>query len=270
MLKITDPGYFLPQIRALSWGDVFMNGANTPQTIRGVCKKTGNKGDYVVKYRGAERMYPGACAKELIAACMANQMEFNVAEPAIIEISLEFVNSLIGNRLYKIASKSVGLNYGSTYIPNSSSFLNGNDYPDDSWLYLADIFAFDLLIANVDRNNVKRNLFYDGEKFILFDHELAYGFIHEIPANQQPWLIKEIHTKSISAHLFFKHLQGKNVTFVNFASKMSLLDTAFWNKLEEIIPDEWMTEEYSKIKFGILATIEHKDEFINELKKILQ
>jgi hypothetical protein len=270
MLKITDSAYFLPKITALSWGDVLPNGANMPQIIRGICQTTGNKGDYVVKYRGAERMYVGACAKELIAAYMANQMDFNIPEPVLIDISPEFVKSLLGNRMYKIANNSIGINYGSRYISSSPTFINGNDVPNGSGKDFVDIFAFDLLIANADRNNVKRNLFHDGEKIIIFDHELAFGFIHEIPTNQQPWIIKDIHLKSIQEHLFYRHLKGKNETFTNFASKMDLLDTAFWDKLEKIIPVEWMTEEYSKIKLGILATIEHKDDFINQLKVMLQ
>jgi len=66
MLKITDPQFTLPIIEALSPHVVFSTGANKPLLLTGV-SEDGIKGDYVIKFKGAERMYSEANMRELLA-----------------------------------------------------------------------------------------------------------------------------------------------------------------------------------------------------------
>jgi hypothetical protein len=105
MSKITDNGYTLPVIEALGPLESFDTGANKPLLIRGV-DKNGNKGDYVVKFRGAERMSSEASMRELLAAFVAKQMQIPVVNPAIINISQAFIDLLQGTNSWPYANKS--------------------------------------------------------------------------------------------------------------------------------------------------------------------
>ena len=84
--KITDEGYILPTIEALSPHELFQTGANKPLLITGV-DILGNKGDYVVKFRGAERMSNDAFLRELLAAFLAMQMEI----PVVIACNRKYI-----------------------------------------------------------------------------------------------------------------------------------------------------------------------------------
>lgn len=101
MSKITENGYILPLIEALGPLDSFETGANKPLLIRGV-DNNGNKGDYVVKFRRAERMSAEASMRELLAAFIAKQMQIPVINPAIVNVSRAFINLLQGSRLLEI------------------------------------------------------------------------------------------------------------------------------------------------------------------------
>lgn len=73
MNSITDGVFRLPIIEALTFHTSFSTGANTPLLITGV-DENGNKGDYVVKLKGAKRMSTEASMRELLAAIIAIQM----------------------------------------------------------------------------------------------------------------------------------------------------------------------------------------------------
>ncbi len=56
-MKISDKNYSLPTIEALVGVRSFETGANQPMVIQGVCRATGVKSEFVVKYRGAPRWF---------------------------------------------------------------------------------------------------------------------------------------------------------------------------------------------------------------------
>ncbi len=56
MLKITDTDYFLPTVEAINGIRLLSTGTTQPMLIRGICNKTYEKSDYVVKYYNAPRM----------------------------------------------------------------------------------------------------------------------------------------------------------------------------------------------------------------------
>ncbi len=270
MIKITDPNYFLPTIQPVSAVEVMKSGANTPQLIIGICTQTGEKSDYVVKYLGAERMYVGACAKELIGVCIANQMGYNVPEPVQVLVSPQFIETLQGNSIFAIAAKSIGFNYGSSYIGSYPTFIKGQILNEKQLQQIPAIFAFDMFIQNADRNNIKPNMVSDGDKIYLFDHEMAFGFANEIPANKTPWIIRDTDMDWVANHFFYPYLIGRNKNFNTFTEKLDTLDSTFWQKLVDITPVDWKTDEFDKIVEGLNAILMNKNEFINQIIKRLK
>ena len=271
MLKITNPDYFLPTITALVGGKIFTTGANHPHLVRGVCSQTGEKNDYVVKYLGAERMIPSACARELIAICIANEMDYVVPEPVVVNITNEFVETLRGNDAYSLASRSIGYNFGSQYVEGSfQQILKGQKLPEGLYSRVVDLFAFDLFISNADRNHDRPNMLTDGENILIFDHELAFGFTRDIRKNPHPWLILDHDMAWIRNQYLFPVLQGREHNFENFVKKLDLLNADFWSNLESIIPTAWMSDEYTKIRTTLGTIIEHKTEFVQQINTRLQ
>jgi hypothetical protein len=84
VIKITNDTYFLPTIEALLGINELGSGTTKPMLIRGVCRTTQEKSDYVVKYRNAPRMSVESSCRELLASFIAMELDMNVAEPALI------------------------------------------------------------------------------------------------------------------------------------------------------------------------------------------
>ena len=109
----------------------------------------------------------------------------------------------------------------------------------------------------------------DGEKILLFDHELAFGFVMDIIKNPKPWLISESDLGWIKNHYFFPTLKGNEHNFDAFVNKLIVLNDQFWDKLQRIIPAEWLTDHFDKIKNNLTSLVLHKDQFKEQLNKIL-
>ena len=154
MRKITDRRYSLPFVEAISPHASFTTGANQPLLVRGV-DRNGDKGDYVVKFRGAARMSTEASMRELLAAFIATQMDIPVVRPAIIHISEAFLDLLKGSEAWDAASKSLGDNFGSAYLSNYSTIIAQQPLTAQQLPYGQAIFAFDVAIQNPDRTAEK-------------------------------------------------------------------------------------------------------------------
>ncbi|HEX7905281.1 MAG TPA: HipA family kinase [Chitinophagaceae bacterium] len=268
-MKLTDPEYFLPEIFALSCDKVLVSGTTQPMLIRGVCKITEMKSDYVVKFISSPRMSIMSSCSELVAAFIGLELGLNVAEPAIIDITNDFVETLRGKDGYKNASNSVGLNFGCKFVPGLMEFASRQQLSDNLYEQAEHIFSFDIFISNVDRRTDKPNMLTDGEKILLFDHELAFGFVMDIIKNPKPWLISKSDLGWIKNHYFFPILKGNEHNFDAFVDKLTVLNDEFWDKLQKIIPAVWLTDHFDKIKNNLASLVLHKDQFKEQLNKIL-
>jgi hypothetical protein len=269
MPKITEISYFLPEIIALNGVQNFNTGTTRPMLVRGVCKQTGDKSDYVVKFRNGTRMSINSSCNELVASFIAMELDLYVAEPAIIDIVPEFVDTLIGMDGYKNALNSPGFNFGCKYVEGLFEFTNNQKLTTGQYFNSQQIFSFDIFISNADRRVDKQNMLTDGEKILIFDHELAFGFIWDIIKNPIPWLITQTEMSWIKKHYFYSILKGKEHNLDTFVDKLSTLDGNFWGKLYQLIPDEWHGEHLDKIKNNLSLLVENRTHFKEELKRIL-
>ncbi|NII25780.1 hypothetical protein HB364_11845 [Pseudoflavitalea sp. X16] len=268
MSKITAGNYRLPIIEALSPHESFESGANKPLLLTGV-DSNGNKGDYVVKFRGAPRMSNEACMRELLAVFIAAQMDIRVVSPVIVNISQNFIELLIGNDTWQYANKSLGLNYGSEYIKRYSTVLPTQDLNNHQLPYAQAIFAFDLAIQNPDRTNEKPNMITDGMEIVIYDHELAFSFIHDIFPNPNPWEIREADLEWVNKHCLLSKIKGKEFDFVEFSQRFDNLDENFWETAKALIPKEWLSNQFDRIKQLLTSICNNKEAFIIELKKLM-
>jgi hypothetical protein len=269
MKKITDKDYYLPEIFAQRFNDNLPNSANKPLLISGVDNLTGEKGDYVVKFRKAERMSEEASMRELLASFIAMQMEIPVVEPAIIDVSTGFLELLKGNDAWAVANKSLGYNYGSKYIREYVTLILNKGLTNSQIPFAQDVFAFDMFIQNSDRTNNKPNLLTNGTDIIILDHEIAFGFIFAPFLTSDIWKMTEEHKAWIRQHCLLPLIKGKVYDFEGFSSKFDNLTDKFWERAFELIPKDWRTDQFESIKNILTGIVVNREEFISELKKLL-
>lgn len=275
MLKITETCYSLPQIYALSASHVLESGTTEPMLIHGVDTNTGERGQYVVKYMNNPRMSIRSACFELWGAWIGRQVGINIAEPVIVNISSEFANSLIGRKGYQNTIKSVGLNFGTKYKAGMMELVNGKFFIDNKLLRQAEnIFAFDMFISNADRGAGKPNVLTDGEKFMIYDHELAFSFTSLLPflRNKTPWIISEGEREMYEKHHFFAYLKNKQVDFTNFVNELLNINDEFWDSVKHFTPNDWLLkhiDDFEDIKSYLNTIILNKNTFSEELTRIL-
>ena len=269
MLKITDKDYFLPTIEALNGIRLLGTGTTQPMLIRGICTKTYEKSDYVVKYCNAPRMSIESSARELIAAFIARELELNVVEPAIINVSNDFVDTLRGNEGFKSASNSVGINFGCKFVTGMMEFLKNQQLSEKQFGEAERIFALDVFISNADRRKDKQNMLTDGEKVLIFDHELAFGFVLDIIKNKTPWIISESDKTWIKNHYFYPSLKENDHNFDKFVDSFKVLDENFWVKSDVLMPSAWKSTQLDEIKSNLTSLVANKEIFLEQLCKVL-
>ncbi len=271
MLKITDTNYFLPLLDAISGGDLFESGTTQPMLIRGVCRTTGEKSDYVVKYISSPRMSIKSSTNELIASFIAGELGLNVAEPAIINVSELFVDTLRGKDGFKYAANSIGINFGCKYVSGFYEFIRNQKLSAKQFEEAEKIFAFDVFISNPDRGpQGKQNLLTDGENVLIFDHELAFSFLFDLfYKNPTPWILSDADKNIIKKHFFFNVLRENKHNFDYFVESFEVINEDFWNKVNDLLPADWNTSQVLEIKNNLTALTDNKEVFLQELYRVL-
>lgn len=268
--KIRVEPYHLPHVKPVLAHSVLGSGANEPLLMTVIDTTTGKREDCVVKLRASERMTTEACAREPLAAFVAMEMELAVGKPVSVEIDAAFVESQRGMDWYQRLSRSLGENFGSLFIQGQlvnpkTMQIARKDQPQ-----AADIIAFDTMVQNSDRVNIKPNLIVDGKDMHLIDHELSFGFSVMLFPSAQPWVLSENDIRIMRNHLLYSKVKSKHFDVVAFEEKMKRMNEAFWEKAWTELPEAWKNEEqFGKIKDTMLAIRANRNTFVNQVSQTL-
>ena len=271
-MSIKAPEFKLSYAHAVEAHRELANSANMPLVVTAVDTQSGVRGDYVVKLNASERMHKQARLRELVAAFMAIELDIPVVVPAVIEVTADFVETLLGKTFYGKASHSLGYNVGSEYIKNMPTLDNHIPLSEAQKAVGQHIFAFDVLIENVDRNFEKPNMLTDGSRLVMLDHELAFSFALTPPflRNPTPWAIADHDQEWIRKHCLHTRLKGCVNGLADFSDKLVNLDPEFWDKVNELVPTEWFDDTlFTEIRDHCDGLVAHRDEFIHGIKQLL-
>lgn len=275
MAKITDPDYSLPNILANSYVDTFDKGATSPLHISGICDSNFNLEEYVLKLRAGEGMSNDNLTKELIGAFIAKELDMDILEPVIIQVTKDFVITIPHIHEKNLAQNSLGINYGTKYV-KYLQVIKGMKLSQLQKINASKVFLFDIIINNVDRRyEEKHNMFSNDEKFYIFDHEKAFSFVDtftKLPflKTEDSWLIKDSDLTWIKKHFFYNDFKGNILQYIDFINDFSKLDDNFWDKAKDLIPEEWNSQQYfNEIKEHISKIILNMDKYKSELVRIL-
>ena len=167
----------MQQLRLISIGGIVTGGTTKPLNIIALNEeKTPSK--YIMKVFTEKNILQNASvAKEILCSELAGQFNLNCPNYGIINFNHSELNGFYEEE--KIKSFDKGLKFCSKFIEQSIIFnpLISNSFLKD--YDVANIFAFDFLIYNVDRGGEhhKPNLLINDTNIILIDHELTFPFI---------------------------------------------------------------------------------------------
>ncbi len=271
MTKITDATYRLPTIEALSAFDLLDNGTTEPLAVWGVDTETGERGQYVVKFKNSGRMTTTSSAFELIGAWMAKEIDLPVVEPVLVNISSDFVETSVkGRDGYRAAFQSQGINFGSKYVSGyynipQASFSLSKDLKKTAEL----IYVFDMFIANTDRGHQRPNVISNGSNLLIYDHELAFSFLLMLPSlrNKTPWVFNETDRDLYEKHFFYKLLKSLKPDLTQHANLLECFNEDFWSKVYKILPQDWLDDKVLEIQPYLTKMIKNLPYFAETLNK---
>ncbi len=208
-------------------------------------------------------MGPSAFFRELAVSKLASYLGLHTPEPVEIIITDELVSTCAGKEFWQLVSQSVGSNFGTVFIERSYEaqplFFKSKKQMIPK---LAELYAFDAMADNADRNERKPNCLMDESNNIwLIDHELAFAFVHHLfgappdPINPSLNVLKQ--------HLAFPFLIHHVVNFEQFCARLEMLPPDFWDQVYSVVPMAWKSldtdEQLRKIKkhFEVLVASHH-------------
>jgi hypothetical protein len=207
--------------------------------------------EIVIKLFSNQFTHEAQC-RELIAALIAKEMILLVAEPVLVIID-DTNLPIFGSELIARATIAKGINYGCKWAGDGyNEFVLPIDLKDSLLIKALDIFLLDIAWVHVDRRLEKQNLKTYGEQIIIFDHELAFGFISYFSWEKLPWQATTM-PDWISQHVFYSALKNsvnkpKNQQIVSqqidtFVSRLNVIDNDFWHQVRTLIPQDWLINE---------------------------
>lgn len=245
-MLITDPAYFLPEVLATQLLSTAQNGANRPLFIRGIEDYTFAENDYVLKYRGAERMNEKASARELIAAFIAMTLGIHTPTPVKILVTDDFLKTVSRHSDFKQIQKSIGFNFGSLKMTPNNTIVQNQSFNLEQLHQALQIFVYDLWIQNGDRRFEKPNMFVNQGNIYIIDHELGFGFLDMFSwlRNPTPYKLSELDAAAAKNHFFHATLKQNNtlLKLEPIFQKYALLDDFFWHQVRTFVPTEWQKE----------------------------
>ena len=266
--SILKPLPSVPVVEARVFVDKKFAGRTTPLTM--ICTTKGDDQadvyvEYVVKFYADMDFGVCSLARELYAALLGSAFGFTIPPTAVVNIPSELADSLDGDVARKVGN-SPGLNFGSKLI-ESPVILNS--LPREHLQLGADIFAFDMLIQNIDRRKEKPNMFQSQSGLVLFDHELAFFCAKPeivLGGLPEPW---EFKTQNPTGHVLYDHLSGKAVQFDDFVAKLSAATDSLLADIEDRIPNEWHSPEIANIRRHLVKARDNAGKFKRALQETL-
>lgn len=216
-------------------------GATTPGLFNCVDSQ-GNDKDYVVK---SHLLLGKSIIYELVAVHLAHQLGVNVPDCAVVHIAPRLAMTIRDDVLRRAFLDSRGPHFGSVHLSPGWNETEQHALNDAQAPQAADIFAFDMLIQNVDRNREgvpgKINALFKGDQIFAIDHEKAFSFVDALEVSP-PWELRG--QPFVKNHLFYRVLLQYTVrhnsgSFRSFTARLAALPLAAIRNAVRSAPAAW-------------------------------
>jgi hypothetical protein len=131
-----------------------------------------------------------------------------------------------------------------------------------------DVFAFDALIQNPDRRRDKPNVLWKGDELNVIDHEMAFSFLFALVHSARQWSLDD--QAYLKHHIFYQQLAHSAIDLARITGAIEAVNATFWTELERLIPIEWKGTNFGHIRRHVESVQQNLDEFMNDVRRILQ
>ena len=259
----------VPWVEARAIGQPKLSGASVPLSM--TCAGYDTEGEivyneYVVKCFADHPLKTRGLAREFIASLLGQVLGLNIPAIAVVQITPELCAAARVTQWAEKICNSVGPNFGSWLVVHP---FESKDIRDSLIPLTVDVFAFDMLIQNLDRNARKPNLFQSKAGLILIDHEKT--FLCADPAMAlggvpEPW---DFSTLSPQNHLCYRKLKQQSIAFDSFAQKLSSITEKILDEIFGQLPTEWSSPEIEHIRNHLIKARNNADKFKRSLQEVL-
>lgn len=224
-------------VKAVTFLKVLRSGRTRPCLM--LCEDAaGNQIETVVKLRAGMESGTTGLTCELLASFLANDLDLTVPKPFLVDVDDDFHEAIHDTTPAEMFRKSHGVNFGARYLGAGYITCPQERSIPSSLLQMAgDIFAFDFMIQNPDRGKGNPNILRKSDELVIFDHELAFSFLHAIGKAPYPW--ENTGADFMSDHVFFRGLKGRELSWERLQGALEAVDDRRLKRYNETVPDSW-------------------------------
>jgi hypothetical protein len=243
----------IEQLRATRWDRFLTSGRNQPALVACDLVLVPGELEFVVKLNSTpEGLQLHAPVCEAMASMLARDLGLPVADPCLVEITEEWVESIDDESARKRCSESLGFNFACRFFgPGWSRVAAGKSLGKASLQTMAEVFAFDIIIQNIDRRSSNPNYLASGSDIRIFDHEMAFDLFN---LAGETAFAKPAAYSLCADHVFTKPLKGCGVNLEKFFKSFGKIPKARLDDYILTLPDSWpgKTSYAEKIRKHIL------------------
>ena len=213
-------------------------------------------------------------AREVVAACLAADLQLPVPVPYLVEIPAGFSDTIQNGTAATRVADSHQIAFGSTRANQFYAWTHGNEISPALLPIAASTLLFDGIIQNPDRRQDNPNCLVKGDEIRLIDHELA--FAHGIILFwKAPWEIGGLENlKTLPGrHIFVDNL-SKSATDIDFGpikAVWSGLDDERLQAYKRTIPATWGATDAVNDAVTLIAQARDRiDDCIIEIWRVLK
>lgn len=249
-----------------------MGSGKTKPCLMTCMKPDGEEVELIAKFSAGCERGVMALAVESLSAMLATDLHLPIPEPYCVEVDNEFIQTITDQEIAALARKSAPLAFGSQKLPPGFVTIPTDKAIPPSLLdQAAEIFAFDALILNPDRQPKNPNCLSDGRNFAIYDHELA--FVLATLFWQPPWTPGSLQfLNQPSQHIFSNGLKGKAPNFNRLADAWKAIPDTRLSEYGSVLPAAWSNngDAIGQV-LGYIANLrENIDPALAEVARILK
>jgi len=226
-------------VRAIEFQKRMQKGSKWP--ILCTCQEENKNVDVIAKFSGKLLRDRFSFVIEYVASVLAHDLGIESSDIVAVKTSESFVQSVLDagdERCADLIQRSLDLNVGSIFLGPGFNVVN----PSEKTLakqrsYFTDIVAFDFLIQNLDREPDNPNVLRKGEKFVLIDHEQAFGHLDK--HHQQEFHSDELRIEGLFNHVFSSSIDLAT-NFRPFFERLRCLPDTCFDGYFMALPQDWV------------------------------
>jgi hypothetical protein len=228
-----------------------------------------------LKVSARPQMGTEGLANEVIAACLAADLNLPINEPLLIDMSPEWIASVPDVEIRQLLINSSPVAFGSIAAGKQWSGWSSTNTLSLTQIDLAlRILAFDAFITNDDRRIDNPNLLVKGDSFRIIDHELAFRIATKFFPPPKPWLAGNLsNLMGDDGHIFARQLRGRaGLDMASIKAAWQLITDDRIAAYNSCLPPEWADayEPCQKALTLIGQVRDRIDECLIELGRVLQ